>query len=583
MKKLRFILLLAIALLTFSLYSCDDECAHNYETVTVDSTCTSDGKIASVCKSCGDTKESILPAKGHSFTFSVTQADCDSAGYTKYSCECGYSYKSDITSPKGHDYSAKVTAHTCTEAGYTTYKCKNCNDSYVADLIAPTGHNLSIVAVAPTCSDEGYTRFACTVCPYTYNSDYVKPLGHTVSKISVTLPTCTEGGSTLFGCSECDYKFESEFTEPLGHSITCVTVAPPTCTEVGYTQYACSECDFGFNGDFTEPLGHNHELTVTSVATCVLKGEEKYECACGDSYSIIAPPLGHVFEKTVTPPTVSDMGYTEYTCDCGFNYIGSYRFYEEIFDNAYANNDQVIAHGIDISKWNHTVNSQGEYEPIDWVALKEAGVDYVILKIGSTLRADGTLGGIEPTFEMDYEGAKAAGIDVGVYFFTYSTTVSGIRRDAEMLLTYLEGKQFEYPVYLDVEPAEDENYHPENIASPILTEMFLTFFSVLQREGYYTGLYVNNEFLFNVLQTDNMIELFEIWYARPPALEDYTWNPDDTESFVWNTEKYGKHLGMWQYCWTGQLAPIVGSVDFNYSYKDYPSIIKEYGFNGYGE
>ena len=93
-----------MALLAFSLYSCDEGCSHNYETVTVESTCTSDGKVVSVCKSCGDTKESILPAKGHSFTFTVTQADCDSAGYTKYSCKCGYSYKSDITAPKGRGH-----------------------------------------------------------------------------------------------------------------------------------------------------------------------------------------------------------------------------------------------------------------------------------------------------------------------------------------------------------------------------------------------------------------------------------------------------------------------------------------------
>ena len=544
MKKFRLFFVVALALLAFSLYSCDEECAHAYETVTVDSTCTSEGKIVSVCNSCGDTKESILPAKGHSFTFTVIQADCDSAGYTRYSCECGYSYRSDITAPKGHDYTAKVTAQTCSEAGYTTYKCKNCNNSYVADVVAPTGHNLISVVLAPNCISEGYTRYACSVCTYTFNSDFVKPLGHSINEVKASLPTCTEAG---------------------------------------YTEYGCSQCDFSFIGDFVEPLGHSHESTVISVANCALSGEEKFVCDCGDSYSVITPPSGHRFEAKVTPPTVSDMGYTEYTCDCGFNYVGSYRFYDEILDNAYANNDQVLAHGIDISKWNHTVNSNGEYEPIDWVALKEAGVDYVILKIGSTIRADGTLGGIEPTFEMDYEGAKAAGIDVGVYFFTYSTNVSGIRKDAEILLTYLEGKQFEYPIYLDVEPAEDENYHPENIASPILTEMFLTFFSTLQREGYYTGLYVNNEFLFNVLQTDNMIELFEIWYARPPVLDSYPWNPEDTESFVWNTEKYGEHLGMWQYCWTGQLAPIVGSVDFNYSYKDYPSIIKEYGFNGYGE
>ena len=542
MNKIRFILLFVMLASIFLLYSCDEACEHCYETVTIESTCISEGKITSICKSCGDIKESVLPAKGHSFTFSVVAADCDSAGYTKYSCECGYSYRSEITSAKGHNYSATVTAHTCTDIGYTTYKCKNCNDSYISDVTAPIGHNLSSSSVAPTCEDSGYTRYACTICTYSYDSDFVKPLGHSIAEIGITSPTCTDSGFTSYGCSQCDLKF---------------------------------------SGNFVEPLGHSFEAEVISAVSCTQSGEEKFTCDCGESYSVITAPLGHNFKITVVNPTVSDMGYTEYSCDCGFNYIGNYRFYDEILDNAYANNDKVFAHGIDISSYNHTLNSNGEYEPIDWFALKEAGVDYVILKIGSTLRDHGTRGGIEPTFEMDYAGAKAAGIDVGVYFFTYSTTVSGIRKDAELLLTYLDGKQFEYPIYLDLEPSENEDYHPENIASPILTEMLLTFFSTLQREGYYTGLYVNNEFLFNILQTDNMIELFEIWYARPPRLESYTWNPEDNESFVWNTEKYGEHLGMWQYCWTGILAPISTDVDFNYSYKDYPSIIKQYGFNGY--
>ena len=241
----------------------------------------------------------------------------------------------------------------------------------------------------------------------------------------------------------------------------------------------------------------------------------------------------------------------------------------------------MLARGIDISKWNHRVNQDGSFAPIDWEALKSAGVDYVILKIGSTPRENGSKGGLEPTFEMDYAGAKAAGLDVGVYYFTYSTDVAGILRDAEVILGWLEGKQFEYPIYLDVEDVPKENYYPSQIASPILTEMCLNFCSILQKAGYYTGLYVNNEFLFNIMQTENMLKLFDIWYARYPSSESYEWDPDDVSTFVWNTEDYGEHLGMWQYTRLGVLQPIYGDVDFNYSYKDYPSLIKAQKFNGF--
>jgi GH25 family lysozyme M1 (1,4-beta-N-acetylmuramidase) len=117
-----------------------------------------------------------------------------------------------------------------------------------------------------------------------------------------------------------------------------------------------------------------------------------------------------------------------------------------------------------------------------------------------------------------------------------------------------------------------ENYYPSKIAAPILTEMCLEFFTILQSEGYYTGLYVNNEFLNNILQTENMIELFEIWYARYPASSDSQWD----------VEKYGAHLGMWQYSDKGSFASVPDSpLDLNYAYKDYPTLIRQYGFNGY--
>lgn len=579
MKKIKLFLIFFALLSALLLYSCDAKCEHQYETSTIAPSCTEDGKTVSVCKSCGDTKESILPATGHGFTPKVTEATCESEGYTEFVCTCGHSYKTDLTSAKGHDYTYVVTSPKCTEAGYTTYSCKKCTFFYVSDVLPPTGHQLITLKSDSSCENEGYTQYSCSICDYSYVSNYVAPLGHDILSVA-TDPTCTEGGFTTHSCASCDFTYISDYTKPSGHNIL-TAVTSPKCMEGGYTEYFCSECDFSYRSDFTEPLYHSYCEEIISGFSCTVAGEVKYTCFCGDAYTVITPPSGHTFNEIVTSPTVSDMGYTEYICECGFSYIGNYRFYSEILDNAYAGNDKVLARGIDISKWNHTVNSKGEFEPIDWVALKEAGVDYVILKIGASLREGGDVGGIEPTFEMDYQGAKAAGIDVGVYFFTYSTTVSGIRKDAELLLTYLEGKQFEYPIYLDLEPSENENYHPENIAAPILTEMLLNFFSILQKEGYYTGLYVNNEFLFNILQTDNMIELFEIWYARPPRLDSYVWSATDEDSFVWNTEKYGEHLGMWQYCWTGQLSPIKGDVDFNYSYKYYPDIIKQYGFNGY--
>ena len=576
-RTIRLFVLVASMLAIIAILSSCDTCQHEYETTSIGADCEHGAHNTRVCSKCGDYSETYTPPTGHSFKESKVPASCSSEGYTLYACSCGVSYKGDFISATGHDYREIVSAPTCTKGGYTLYVCNVCNDAYKDKTLSATGHELECKKIDPTCEDQGYAEYTCKNCDYSFISDYCKPTGHDFTS-SVTLPDCNNYGFTTYSCSACSYSFNADFTEPTAHVFTSETVSAADCENAGEVKYSCS-CGYSYSIIIPQ-TGHSFTSEILSDASCEVEGEIKYSCACGYSYSLITAPEGHSFSHKTVAPTVSDMGYTEFSCECGFNYIGNYRFYSEILDNAYAGNDKVVAHGIDISKWNHTVNAQGEFEPLDWVALKEAGVDYVILKIGSTPREDGTLGGIEPTFEMDYEGAKAAGIDVGVYYFTYAESVSEIRKDAEYILQWLEGKQFEYPIYLDLENSPAEGYMPSEIAAPILTEMCLTFFSELQKEGYYTGLYVNNEFLFNILQTENMIELFEIWYARYPSVDPYIWNTEDNESFVWDAEKYGAHLGMWQYSMTGILSSITTDVDFNYAYKDYPAIIKTHGFNG---
>ena len=74
------------------------------------------------------------------------------------------------------------------------------------------------------------------------------------------------------------------------------------------------------------------------------------------------------------------------------------------------------------------------------------------------------------------------------------------------------------------------------------------------------------------LQTEKMLDLFEIWYARYPK---------NVTSYVWDVEKYGAHLGMWQYTDKGSLAAIPEiDIDMNYAYKDYPTLIAKLGLNG---
>ena len=458
-------------------------------------------------------------------TSNTVEPTCTESGYTEYTCDCGYSYISDYISAKGHAYKDTVYAPTCTEPGYTEHTCSVCSYSFSSEQTAPLRHKISSVEYPPSCTEQGYTEYICYVCDYSYISDYKQSTGHVFSENTVL----------------------------------------PSCLEQGYSEFTCQNCEYTYKTNFTPPTGHKYEKEVLSEVRCTESGEEKFTCACGDTYSVITSPSGHDFSRKVTMPTLSDMGYSDFTCkNCEYIYRGEYTFYSDILENAYANNSEVLAKGIDISHHNYKMDSEGNYISLDWDAIKAAGVSYVIIRIG-----DASIG-IDPTFEKSYKEARAAGLDVGFYFYSRAMSVEELSLEANLVFSALRGKQFEYPVYLDL---EDETQ--KSIDSAVLNEMCIEFFTILQRSGYYTGLYVNNEWLHNGIDTETALSRFEIWYARYPTTAD-------GEEPAWDVDQNGQHLGMWQYTDSGTIEGIDDMVfDFSFSYKDYPALITDGGFNGY--
>lgn len=592
--------LLLICLLLFStaviFSSCEKKCKHENISVTVlDPTCTEGGYTTNICLDCeytfiSDEKD----PKGHNIKATIVPPSCDEQGYTENACFCGYSFISSYVKPTGHSFKDSVISPNCEKSGYTVHICNKCDFQFIDGNTPALGHTFEEKTSAPTCTEQGYTVYSCK-CGFKYTSDYVEAKCHDLTG-EITPPTCTEQGFTTYSC-ECGYTYSSDFVATVNHDYK-KDIIPPTCIEPGYTQYTC-DCGLSYRSDFVAATGHILVKTITSP-TCTEQGYTTYSCVCGYSYvsdyispkghtytsTVVNPTcseagytvnvcgcgfsvnsnyvsaIGHDFEKRVTMPTVSDMGYTEFYCKvCTARYKGNYRFYSEILPNgAYADNSAVLARGIDISRYNHPTNAQGGFLPLDWNAIKSEGIDYVILKAGSTVSGE------EPTFDLDYTDAKEAGLDVGVYFYTYATTVAQIRNDAIRLLNILDGKSFEYPIYLDL---EDNSL--ADIAPSVLTEMCVTFISILQENGYYAGLYVNHDWLYNILQTEKMLDLFEIWYAR---------YPQNTNQYVWDTSLYGEHLGMWQYTDKGRLNAVPNiTFDFNFAYKDYPAIIERLGLN----
>ena len=420
-----------------------------------------------------------------------------------------------------HEFSEweTVVAPTCTRSGIAKRSCLGCDRSE-EKLLTTVEHTLVKTVVAPTCTDDGYTLLKCD-CGYEEKHEIKPKLEHKFVK-TVVAPTCTDDGYTLFKC-DCGHEEKTEIISELGHTFTH-TVVPPTCEDDGYTEHSCTVCSHSYSDTIVDATGHSYKITERIYPTILTKGKMSYLCHCSSSY-------------------------TEYIS------------YSDILPSAYVSSSTVLANGIDVSRWNHNIDANNTYLPIDWDAVKASGVDFVILKAGSTT------GGIEPTFEMDYAGARAAGLEIGAYFYTYSKTVDEVKNDVKNLLGWLEGKKFEYPIYFDLEDPSIED-----LPQTVISDMCAEFISMLQANGYYAGLYSNHNWLHNILDKETVFSTYEVWYARYPLTDDP----------VWDEKNYGKQLGMWQYSDNGSVDGIDWPVDLNFAYKNYKEIMERWGLNGFG-
>lgn len=206
-------------------------------------------------------------------------------------------------------------------------------------------------------------------------------------------------------------------------------------------------------------------------------------------------------------------------------------------------NDENVTYGVDVSFWCKTS---------DFEKAKAAGIDFVIIRAGST-------GNKDPYFEENYERAKAAGLKVGAYYYTYAMSVAEAEADAEEYMSFICGKQFDMPVYVDI-----ENISQQSLSRQLLTEMTISFCDRIAATGYYAGVYANRNWFTTLLNYDTLAPVYELWIAR--------WTDDGTPN-----EDYSDRFGVWQYYDKGRVDGIQGNADLNVCYKDYSSIINNDG------
>ena len=208
--------------------------------------------------------------------------------------------------------------------------------------------------------------------------------------------------------------------------------------------------------------------------------------------------------------------------------------------------------GLDISSYQKGINFD----------LIKSNVDFLILRAGFTgWGGDGTGKNKDTCFESFYSEAKARGIPVGAYWYSCANTYDKGRAEAEyMYNNCLKGKQFEYPVCIDVEEDRHQQVGKERMA-----ETIKGFCEFLEEKGYYVSIYANANYFNNYIDTASLgryDKWLAYWTSRKPSF------------------KYGEY-GLWQNSSDGNLGGM--RVDTDFAYKDYPGIIKSNGLNGYGK
>lgn len=194
--------------------------------------------------------------------------------------------------------------------------------------------------------------------------------------------------------------------------------------------------------------------------------------------------------------------------------------------------------GIDISKHNGN---------IDWNAVKNSGVQYVILRCGYRGSASGVL--VEDQkFKSNIQGATAAGLKVGIYFFSQAVNEVEAVEEASMTLSLIKKHRITYPVYIDVESA---NGRADGISKEARTSVINAFCQTIRNSGYTPGLYANKNWLTEKINT-GALGGCKIWLAQYVA-----------------APTYGGRYEMWQYSSRGSIAGIKGNVDLNVSYMGY--------------
>lgn len=213
--------------------------------------------------------------------------------------------------------------------------------------------------------------------------------------------------------------------------------------------------------------------------------------------------------------------------------------------------------GVDISSLNGDISIQ---------KIKNAGYDFVMIRCGY---GDDLSVQDDSQFENNVKKCEAAGVPWGAYLYSYALNIEDAVSEARHVIRLLKGKRPTMPIAFDMEDADGYKRKNGMPSNKMLVDICKRFLTEMKRVGYYPMLYASLSWLNNQLNDPSLLNAYDVWVAQ------------------WNSScDYRGSYGLWQYggetnFLESNSIPGVGTIDKDKCYKDYPTIIKNGGYNGW--
>lgn len=197
--------------------------------------------------------------------------------------------------------------------------------------------------------------------------------------------------------------------------------------------------------------------------------------------------------------------------------------------------------GTDISKYQ---------EDVDFYQLKDAGIDFVMLRVGARGYGTGQIK-IDDCFLNNIQKATEAGLDVGVYFFSQAITEEEAVEEANIVIQNLAGYEIRYPVAFDMEYIDNDTARVEAVSKADKTKIAKAFLETVKAAGYRPMIYGDKEWLLKRIDLSKLIS-YDVWLSQESDIPDFPYE-----------------FTMWQYSTSGKINGISGLADLNMCLIDY--------------